>query len=279
MKRFALFATVAALIVVLFLLFSQDDAGNRSSATATSSTEGSEFAVADASAQGTAASSAASRQPGANATYEFKPPVFRALPGGLNGRPLRDIYDELAKLADNGDVEAARVLGDLVDDCADMLKQQKQGKRFGSSDPLVQKFIEERERIAGKECPALGEDALASASAWYTRATEGGDRRALMRLQFHPPKSTESDAEAKTGKWRKLVIDRFERLANNGDFEAMVNLADFYFEEGNLESTKAAYLWFDRASRAPVNADRIEHVSRMRDIAERRIAADEQRGR
>lgn len=227
----------------------------------------------------TAASSVPWRQPPPGPVHEFNPPVFTALPGGLNDRTLKDIYDELVGLAEKGDAEAARVLGDLVVECGDMVEQLRSGRRYGSDNPLVQKRIEEYERVAGRECPTLGDEALRSASKWYMLGAEGGDRQALMRLRFHAPRPTEPDVEAKARTWRTLLVDRLTRLGNDGDFEAMSTLARFYFGEGKPESTKEAYLWFDKASRAPVDADRIEPILRMRDIARQRIAADEQRGR
>lgn len=218
-----------------------------------------------------ASSSAADRPPQTSPPGMFRPALFSALPGGLNGRSLKQNYDDLALRVDAGDASAALVIANLVNECNGMLYGLRLGRRGGSPDPFVQKHIEEKEKIAGEQCPELGDQVLASTGKWYLRAVEMGNGDALKWLRFHGPKANEPEFDAKRAHWRKVLTEGLAQRGENGDIEAMLDLGQFYLDERQPESTQEAWRWFDRATRAAGPAYRIEFATKMRDVAEDRI--------
>jgi hypothetical protein len=267
---------VAALVALLFLRPPPESASTTTRGNVPVSTAHTATQVDDS--RDIASSSAALRPP-QTPPMTLRVPVFDALPEGLNGRSLNDVYDDWSKRAEKGDADAAFRLGSLVDQCNKILYPLKHGRRGGSPDPAVDRIIREQEDVAGEQCPKLGDDALASAGEWLLQAAQSGHREALLRLRFFAPKAAYDESGAKRARWRSVLVDGLGRLGETGDADAMASLGQFYLQEGGVESAKEAYRWFDALSRAPVPAYRVEFATRMRGVAEDRMNAREANGR
>lgn len=287
-RKYVLFIAIALGAVVAYFVYARSDGG---AVVAAGAAAGGglhhESTIAQKAPVPVAAGTAAQRVPAAGAAGEvpavaFKPPVFRALPEGLNGRQLRDIYDTLAKAAEGGDAKAASTLGKLVDECRNGLREVEdlQQKKITTyhTDATVNRLLQEKYEVIGKQCVQLTKAELGGASHWLLLGAKGGDRRALLRLPFYAPDKLDPDYDAKNAAWRETVATGLDKLAQAGDTEAAIALARYYLSERNADNLKSAYKYFDLVSKSGSSARQIEYATKMRDYIAAEIARGQRSG-
>lgn len=286
-RKYVFFVAIALGSVVAYFVYARGDGGAVVAAGAAAGGLHGESIPAQKTPVPVAAGTAAQRVPAAGAAGEvpaaaFKPPVFRALPEGLNGRQLRDIYDTLAKAAEGGDAKAASTLGKLVDECRNGLRefedlQQKKITTY-HTDATVNRLLQEKYEVIGKQCTQLTKTELGGASQWLLLGAKGGDRRALLRLPFYAPDKLDPDYDTKNAAWRETVATGLDKLAQAGDSEAAIALARYYLSERNADNLKSAYKYFDLVSKSGSSARQIEYATKMRDYIAAEIARGQRSG-
>ncbi|TDR38891.1 hypothetical protein DFR29_11834 [Tahibacter aquaticus] len=213
----------------------------------------------------------------------YRPPVFQAIPEGLNGRQLREIHDSLVKAAESGDAAVAYKLAALMNECTTGLRQAEEIKQKNvttilPADPVANIWLKEKFSVISVQCPQLTKGELDAAGHWMLLAAKGGDRQALLSLTAFPPETQDPDYEAKKIAWQETLTTGLDALAQARDTEAAIELARYFFKQRGLANLKVAYKYFDIASKGNGSASKIEFAVKMRDQTAAEIAREERGG-
>lgn len=290
MRRFIAICLVLALFAVgTYIVVKSPNDNLKSTAPAVAGTASSQATTPAASEHGDAVGARHPSAPNLPAIVDgklppgaYRPPVFRALPEGLNGRQLRDIHDELVKAAESGDAAAAYKLATLVDECEKgmhMVEEIRQKKPATlSTNPVTDIWLKDQYAVMAVQCPQLSETELGAAGQWMLRAAKGGDRKPLLRLVAFPPDVRDPDYEAEKLAWQETLVSGLDTLAQTGDSESAITLAHYFHVQRGLSNLKSAYKYFDVASKGDGSSSRIEYALKMRDHLASEIAREERGG-